>query len=114
MEHAKIAMIGIFILELYVSLEAGNCSLAIMNPAWYLAITRYSSFLTRSKQLTHCMCLQDDSSGGDVEITDVRASLILNLLLQAVDYPAPNLTHLLLGFNVVEGPQGTRLFLRPP
>jgi hypothetical protein len=76
------------------------------DPTRYLFCSRTASIQMLGEQVVHFSCVQDDSLGGDAEATDVRASLILNLLLQAVDYPAPNLTHLLLGFNVVEGPQG--------
>ena len=43
----------------------------------------------------------DECGAGDGE--DPRATLILTLLLGALDQPAPNLTHLLAGFNYDAG-----------
>ncbi len=41
--------------------------------------------------------------GAGVEGEDPRASLLLDLLLGALDQPPPNLTHLLTGFNLDAG-----------
>lgn len=38
---------------------------------------------------------------------DPRAVLILELLLAGLTGPAPTLTHLLMGFDVTQGPEGT-------
>ena len=40
---------------------------------------------------------------------DTRAVLILELLLAGLTGPAPSLTHLLMGFDVTQGPDGTPL-----
>ena len=39
---------------------------------------------------------------------DPRAGLILELLLAGLAGPAPTLTHLLMGFEVTQGPEGER------
>eukprot|EP00884_Botryococcus_braunii_P018275 jgi/Botrbrau1/5130/Bobra.0172s0002.1 len=60
---------------------------------------------------------EEENWEGEEEGEDIRGNLILQLLLQCCDYPAPNLTHMLLGFNVLEGPHGvaaTELDARAP
>ena len=42
----------------------------------------------------------------DASATDDRAELLLQLLLSGLDGPAPNVGHMLLGFDVEHGPQG--------
>ena len=39
-------------------------------------------------------------------IVDPRAALILELLLAGLTAPAPTMTHLLMGFDVTQGPDG--------
>ena len=46
-----------------------------------------------------------DGNSGGVD----RAMLVLQLLLGAQGGPAPNFAHLLLGFNVQDGPEGVQL-----
>ena len=50
-----------------------------------------------------------DSNGSGVD----RAMLVLQLLLGAVQGPAPNFAHLLLGFNVQDGPEGVQQNPKP-
>lgn len=37
---------------------------------------------------------------------DERAALVLQLLLDSLDAPTPNMAHILLGFDVEDGPEG--------
>lgn len=37
---------------------------------------------------------------------DTRAALILELLLAGLTAPAPSLTHLLMGYDSTQGPEG--------
>jgi len=57
--------------------------------------------------LCHVLCLtaaaRSGDEGGMGGGEDPRATLILTLLLGALDQPAPNLTHLLAGFNYDAG-----------
>ena len=50
------------------------------------------------------------TSKGDTSTADDRAELILQLLLNGLDGNAPNVGHMLLGFNVEHGSEGTELF----
>jgi len=47
------------------------------------------------------------TSKADTSTADDRAELILQLLLNGLDGHAPNVGHMLLGFNVEHGPEGT-------
>ena len=42
----------------------------------------------------------------EVSAEDDRAELVLQLLLAGLDAPAPNVGHMLLGFDVEHGPEG--------
>ena len=44
----------------------------------------------------------------EVSAEDDRAELVLQLLLAGLDAPAPNVGHMLLGFDVEHGPEGVR------
>jgi hypothetical protein len=49
----------------------------------------------------------DRNTPGDaVDGDDERAGLVLQLLLDSLDAPAPNLAHILMGFDVASGPEG--------
>ena len=49
------------------------------------------------------------SKAADVSSADERAELVLQLLLSGLDGPAPNVGHMLLGFDVEHGPEGMPL-----
>ena len=63
----------------------------------------------------YAQCLADSlCSGPAAEPTaeaqgEDRAGLILRLLQLACQQPAPNLAHMLLGYDISAGPQGARL-----
>jgi len=47
-----------------------------------------------------------EADTGSDSADDERAALVLQLLLDSLDAPTPNLAHVLLGFNVQDGPIG--------
>lgn len=47
-----------------------------------------------------------EADTGSDSADDERAALVLQLLLDSLDASAPNLAHILLGFNVTDGPIG--------
>ena len=49
------------------------------------------------------------SKAADASSADERAELVLQLLLSGLDGPAPNVGHMLLGFDVEHGPEGMPL-----
>ena len=46
------------------------------------------------------------SKAVEASSTDNRAELVLQLLLSGLEGPAPNIGHMLLGFDVEHGPEG--------
>jgi hypothetical protein len=46
------------------------------------------------------------SKAADASNMDDRAELVLQLLLSGLEGPAPNVGHMLLGFDVERGPEG--------
>ena len=46
------------------------------------------------------------SKAADTSSADDRAELVLQLLLSGLEGPAPNIGHMLLGFDVEHGPEG--------
>lgn len=54
----------------------------------------------------------EKAAAGGGSTDDERATLVLQLLLDSLEAPAPNLAHILLGFDVEDGPEGETLRLK--
>lgn len=53
-----------------------------------------------------------DAEDGSDDTDDERAALVLQLLLDSIEAPAPNLAHILMGYDVHAGPNGEHLCIQ--
>ena len=79
---------------LYVQLRAGVAGILLDG------FTGDSTFYTTPEDAASTSKATETSS------TDDRAELVLQLLLSGLEGPAPNVGHMLLGFDVEHGPEG--------
>ena len=77
-------------------------------PPFYLRLRAGAASALQESLFAHgasfTTAADEEEAGGSGE--DERASLVLQLLLGTLDAPAPNLAHMLLGFDCEQGPEG--------
>ena len=90
-----------------VELHTGKPPLYLRLRAGFAAVLQESLFSHGAFYSTEEDEAEATTSGNATD--DERAALVLHLLLDSLEAPAPNLAHILLGFDVEDGPEGVQM-----